>query len=410
MNDSSASGYAHDAAGNMTQNGSANYAYDAESRIASIDSGATTYTYDAGGNRVGKTTGSNFTEYIYFGSDVVAEKDQAGAWTDYIFAGGRRIAKAPGVVATSGTEYYHADHLGSAGLMTNASGGVVANSEGTFLPYGQEYAPTTTTNHYKFTGKERDAETGCDYFGARYYCSTMGRFLTVDPLDPITEFDHTDEEGRQEFEEYISDPQNWNRYSYVGNSPLSHVDPDGRARIQAFWNAAQAAGRAAATAGRAIANGARAVGNGAVNTYQRATMYFNSYSGQQMMGNVADAIAPPGTPSFNLSSISRLRPGEVLTGLRLAEQKGLQLAESAHVGADFVDSAGKTYDAMGGAAAFQHFGDGGKFLSSVTDHVLKSVDFVAIDLKGASKAQIGVVKDFVKTLSKEQQDKVIYVK
>jgi RHS repeat-associated protein len=38
----------------------------------------------------------------------------------------------------------------------------------------------TTDNHYKFTGKERDAESGLDYFGARYYASSMGRFMSPD--------------------------------------------------------------------------------------------------------------------------------------------------------------------------------------------------------------------------------------
>jgi RHS repeat-associated protein len=60
------------------------------------------------------------------------------------------------------------------------------------------------------SGKERDSETGLDYFGARYYGSTMGRFLTPDPLAGHTE-----------------DPQTLNRYSYVRNNPLTLTDPTG---------------------------------------------------------------------------------------------------------------------------------------------------------------------------------------
>lgn len=85
--------------------------------------------------------------------------------------------------------------------------------QGTFLPYGQEWNPQTTVNHYKFTGKERDAETGLDYFGKRYFSGAQGRFTSPDPHN----------EGAQLF-----DPQSWNMYSYVGNNPLRYVDPDGQ--------------------------------------------------------------------------------------------------------------------------------------------------------------------------------------
>lgn len=71
-------------------------------------------------------------------------------------------------------------------------------------------APHFVHLHYEFTGKERDVESGLDYFGARYYASTMGRFMSPDT-----------------FGEHIEDPQTLNRYSYVGNNPLSRTDPDG---------------------------------------------------------------------------------------------------------------------------------------------------------------------------------------
>src|SRR5207249_8874003 len=66
----------------------------------------------------------------------------------------------------------------------------------------------------RFTGKERDAETGLDYFGARYYGSKIGRFTTTDPV--------------YTWRENLVDPQRWNRYAYGRNNPLRFVDPDGR--------------------------------------------------------------------------------------------------------------------------------------------------------------------------------------
>ena len=65
----------------------------------------------------------------------------------------------------------------------------------------------------QFTGKERDAETGLDYFLTRYYSGAQGRFISVDPVI-ITP-------GR------IRDPQQLNRYSYVRNNPFKYIDPDG---------------------------------------------------------------------------------------------------------------------------------------------------------------------------------------
>src|SRR6266404_7406308 len=63
---------------------------------------------------------------------------------------------------------------------------------------------------YKFTGKERDSESGLDNFGARYNSSSIGRFMSPDPIG-----------GRPAF------PQSWNLYAYVANNPLNAVDPTG---------------------------------------------------------------------------------------------------------------------------------------------------------------------------------------
>ncbi len=114
------------------------------------------------------------------------------------------------------THFYIGDHLGSAQMEFTASGWPASSSQ--FGPYGGEINPQPTTNHYKFTGKERDTESGLDYFEARYYGSSMGRFMSPD--EPFIGSDP-------------ADPQSWNLYSYVRNNPLTRIDPDGHDCIYA---------------------------------------------------------------------------------------------------------------------------------------------------------------------------------
>ena len=68
-----------------------------------------------------------------------------------------------------------------------------------------------------FTGKERDAESGNDYFGARYYSSAMGRFMSPDWSATPAAVPFADP----------ADPQTLNQYSYVKNNPLNRTDPNG---------------------------------------------------------------------------------------------------------------------------------------------------------------------------------------
>lgn len=82
----------------------------------------------------------------------------------------------------------------------------------------------------QFTSKERDNETGLDYFGARYYSSSQGRFTSPDPQNIIFEKDQgkTAEERNRILQAYLFQPQNWNKYAYTRNNPLAYTDPNGR--------------------------------------------------------------------------------------------------------------------------------------------------------------------------------------
>ena len=106
---------------------------------------------------------------------IVGESDLSGNLTDeYVFFDGERVARK----STNGVFYYFSDHLKTSSVITDASG---HEKRVDFYPWGGELQfVNNDSNHYKFTGKERDAETQLDYFGARHYSYGLGRFVTSD--------------------------------------------------------------------------------------------------------------------------------------------------------------------------------------------------------------------------------------
>ncbi len=106
--------------------------------------------------------------------------------------------------------YYHGDHLGSASWITNHNGDAVQHLQ--YLPYGEPYVDKRTSGYserFRFTGKERDEETGYGYFGARYMDhELMTMWLSVDPMS----------------DKYPS----ISPYAYCAWNPIKLVDPDGR--------------------------------------------------------------------------------------------------------------------------------------------------------------------------------------
>lgn len=199
--------YLYDAAGNMTTGG---YTYDAENRISSV--GGVTYTYDGDGKRVEKSSGKIY--WYGMGSDLLDETDMTGStansgFNEYAFFGGKRTARRN---SSNAVFYYFADHLGTSRTMVQ-SGQITVCYDADFYPFGGERTIVNTCpQNYKFTGKERDMESGLDYFGARYFPSTMGRFMSPDPGNVGVK---------------IENPQSWNMYSYSLNNPLAFTDPTG---------------------------------------------------------------------------------------------------------------------------------------------------------------------------------------
>ena len=206
--------YSYDLNGNMTSGAGRSFDYDFQNKPTCIAMSAppcsssatkTMFVYDGAGARVKKTVGANSTRYI----NMYYECDLANC-SRFIWAGNLRVA----TIATNGTvHYWHGDHLGSLGVITDSTGAKVQAV--TYYPFGgtrTNQSPSTPAIDvpYKYAGQELDGSTGLYNYNARLYDPALGRFITADAIVPNP-----------------GSPQDLNRYSYVRNNPINLMDPTG---------------------------------------------------------------------------------------------------------------------------------------------------------------------------------------
>jgi len=191
------------------------FTFDAENHLTST--AGQTYLYDGDGKRVEKASGSPLTanKLYWYGTEdsPVLETDAAGneLYRYFRFQGLLTTREE----ANDWVDHYGLDALGNVRWLYSYNG---AWDVSDYYPFGGERIwQSNSTNTRKFTGKERDTESGLDNFGARYFTSTFGRFMSPD--EPLL-----DQEAR--------DPQSWNLYGYVRNNPLNNTDPTGNACVQ----------------------------------------------------------------------------------------------------------------------------------------------------------------------------------
>ncbi len=136
----------------------------------------------------------------------------------------RRQGQQLATYDTNGLHFQLTDPLGTRRMQTSDAGQPETDIQS--LPFGDQlnsypdqYAPETADDAtpLHFTGKERDIESGNDYFLARYYSSAMGRFMSPDWSAKVEPVPYSK----------LDDPQSLNLYAYVGNNPLTRVDADG---------------------------------------------------------------------------------------------------------------------------------------------------------------------------------------
>ena len=180
--------------------------FDAENRLISVTvSGqTTTFVYDGDGNLVKKIKPDG-SKTLYVGGIYEVDKASGGAVT-------RTVTYYPvaGAMRINSTLYYTLkDHLGSASVVTNASGVEVGTQR--YYPFGETRVSTGTIYTDRlFTGQREMAGLGIYHYGARFYSPKIGRFLSPDTIVPG-----------------YANPQNLNRMSYVTNNPLRYTDPTG---------------------------------------------------------------------------------------------------------------------------------------------------------------------------------------
>lgn len=223
-------GYCYDASGNLLDegpcppSGNHTYTYDAEGRIATALNGSIVNTYGADGVRASTgLSGQTPTDFIYdFDGSIVAHQIWGAFGPQEIWINGRHFGfvNLVGSPLSAVLTQSLTDWLGTERARADAAG----NLQATFcnFPFGDQATTCFGTDpdpadNTHFTGKERDAESGNDYFGARYYGSSMGRFLSPDWSSVPDTVPYAD----------FNDPQSLNLYSYAGNNPLTYSDGDG---------------------------------------------------------------------------------------------------------------------------------------------------------------------------------------
>jgi RHS repeat-associated protein len=191
------------------------YVWDYRNRLTSVlfkdGTGVVTktieYLYDVSDRRIGKKVDGGTTErYVYDGSDIALVFDGAGSQTHrYLYGTGVDTVLADETGA--GVVWALADNQGTIRDVVDG-GGVILNHIN-YDSFGRVVSQTSPSVEFRFgyTGREADSETGLDYYRARYYDASNGRFISEDPIG------------------FAAGDGNLSRY--VGNSPVNRTDPSG---------------------------------------------------------------------------------------------------------------------------------------------------------------------------------------
>ena len=206
--------FTYDSVGNVANDGIHTYSYDFQGRPITVD--GISVIYDAFGRVAEENNAGTVTQILYQpdGSKFATMHGHSSLVNYFVPMAGGMVE----VFNASGVQYVrHADWLGSSRLGTTPAQTAVYDRA--YAPYGEPYGETATTDR-SFTGQTQDTKsdglngtTGLYDFLYRQNSPAQRRWLVPDPAG-LSAVD-------------ITNPQTWNRYAYVGNNPLSNVDPLG---------------------------------------------------------------------------------------------------------------------------------------------------------------------------------------
>jgi len=200
--------YTYDLNGNVANRGGMRLFYDVHNRLvqAITQTNVISFGYDADGVRLWKQAGTNLQVWI---GNLYEEKN--GRVLFHVYAGERLVCTFDRT-GTNVFQYYHPNHLTSTSIQTDQNGNRVQHYEYTAFGHTRftESASAFPVSR-RYTCQVLDEETGLYYYASRYYDPQLGRF--IQPDDIISD---------------LSNPQSYNRYSYVLNNPLRYTDPSGQ--------------------------------------------------------------------------------------------------------------------------------------------------------------------------------------
>jgi RHS repeat-associated protein len=223
--------FSYDANGNQTGGNGLAITYASFNKPATITRGTTTigFNHDPEHQRYKQVAPGKEVLYLTAGGVLVEKVSGVGGsvtWNNYLFVAGKmvgmRVERPDGSVQT---RYFHRDHLGSVAILTDEAGNVAERLSYDAwgkrrFPNGQDDPAGSLTSQTTrgFTGHEQLDDVGLVHMNGRVYDPLLGRFGTPDPMT-----------------ENPFSTQGWNRYSYVGNSPLNFADPSGYCFMGCFW-------------------------------------------------------------------------------------------------------------------------------------------------------------------------------
>ena len=260
-------------------NGTATYNWDARGRMisANLPNGQTvSYSYDALGRRSARTSNNQTTNFIYDGQDVVQDKTSSTVQADYI--NGLGIDDKLKISNSNGSLYFLKDHLGSTQGLTGVSGSVSEWQR--YEAFGNSSLGSSLTR-YGYTGRERDEQTGLNYYRARWYDAQQGRFISQDSIG------------------FKSGTANF--YEYGRNNPILFNDPSGKILpLLVIAGVGLIIGAGATVAGKGLSNWAKGCNfwDGAFDRYGGWDTGYLQYVGLGALGGAAGAALLPalGTP------------------------------------------------------------------------------------------------------------------